>query len=316
LYLSTVDGKRVARHDLLTGETKMEATADPGAVLRAIANWQESAIVGASETVLAATSGPQPLPAVADGAPNDVVEAFPAPERTLAPMEAILVDTELATPPIGNEPATAEEYEDLAARRPGAQAREQANALRRAAPVRTFLARVLMVHTEERAWRIGADGEEKVGAQLDKLIQRDPRWRAVHAIEVGERGSDIDHLVIGPGGVYSLNAKHHPGAKVWVGGNTFMVNGHRQPYLRNSRHEAHRASKLLTAATGLPVTVTGVVVPIGANDVVIRQAPVDVAVIYRMGLVKWLQARPETLGPQAIEAVFEAARRSTTWRPR
>lgn len=81
--------------------------------------------------------------------------------------------------------------------------------------MRTFLARVLMVHTEERAWRIGADGEEKVGAQLDKLIQRDPRWRAIHAIEVGERGSDIDHLVIGPGGVYSLNAKHHPGAKVW-----------------------------------------------------------------------------------------------------
>lgn len=202
---------------------------------------------------------------------------------------------------------------DLAARRPGAQAREQAVALRQAAPVRTFLARVLRVHTDERAWRLGADGEEKVAAQLDKLLRRDPRWRVIHAIPVGDRGSDIDHLVIGPGGVYSLNAKHHPGAKVWVAGNTFMVNGQRQPYLRNSRHEAERASKLLTVATGRHVLVTGVVVPVGADDLVIRQAPVGVEVVNRMRLVKWLRARPESLDGRAVEVVFEAARRSTTW---
>lgn len=204
--------------------------------------------------------------------------------------------------------------EDLAARRPGAEAREQAVALRRAAPVRTFLARVLGVHTDERAWRVGADGEQKVADQLDKLIRRDPRWRVIHAIPVGDRGSDIDHLVIGPGGVYSLNAKHHPGAKVWVAGNTFMANGQRQPYLRNSRHEAERACKLLTAATGREVLVTGVVVPVGADDLVIKQAPIGVEVVNRMRLVKWLQARPETLDAPTIEVVFEAARRSTTWR--
>ncbi len=32
---------------------------------------------------------------------------------------------------------------------------------------------------------------------------------------VGE-GSDIDHLVIGKGGVYPVNTKRHPGGKVWV----------------------------------------------------------------------------------------------------
>ena len=220
-------------------------------------------------------------------------------------------------PPVPHVSATAEEdYEDLAARRAGAEAREQAVALREAAPVRTFLARVLMVHTDERAWRIGADGEEKVAAQLDKLIRRDPHWRVIHAIPVGDRGSDIDHLLIGPGGIYTLNAKHHPGAKIWVAGNTFMVNGQRQPYLRNSRHEAQRASKLLTAATGQQVSVTGVVVPIGADDFVIKQPPVDVQVINRIRLVKWLRARPETLDPSVVETVFEAARRPTTWRPR
>ncbi len=53
-------------------------------------------------------------------------------------------------------------------------ARVQAVALKQAAPVRTMVARVLGVHTDERAWRIGADGEQKVAGQLAKLAKKDP----------------------------------------------------------------------------------------------------------------------------------------------
>lgn len=67
-----------------------------------------------------------------------------------------------------------------------------------------------------------------------------------------------------------MNAKHHPGAKIWVAGTTFMVNGQKQPYLRNSRHEAPRATKLLTAAAGVPVHAVGVVVPVGAQGIAIK----------------------------------------------
>ncbi|MDP9431276.1 MAG: NERD domain-containing protein [Actinomycetota bacterium] len=49
--------------------------------------------------------------------------------------------------------------------------------------------------TDERAWRIGADGEKAVAARLAELGDR---WRVLHAVPVGERGSDIDHVVIGP----------------------------------------------------------------------------------------------------------------------
>ncbi|MGN6089190.1 MAG: nuclease-related domain-containing protein [Actinomycetales bacterium] len=205
------------------------------------------------------------------------------------------------------------EVEDLAQRGAGAMAREQARALKQAAPVRTFVARVLGVHTDERAWRIGADGEEMVAAQLAKLARKDPRWHFLHAIPVGENGADIDHLVVGPGGVYSLNAKHHPGAKVWVGGNTLMINGQRQPYIRNSRFEARRASTLLTAGCGFAVVVTGMVVPVGANDVRIKTPPEDVHVVCRRQLVSWLRARPVVLTDEQVVHIFEVARRSTTW---
>jgi hypothetical protein len=54
LYVSTVEGTRVGWHDLLSGETHVEATADRDAVMRAVATWRETALVGSSETVLTA----------------------------------------------------------------------------------------------------------------------------------------------------------------------------------------------------------------------------------------------------------------------
>ncbi len=133
----------------------------------------------------------------------------------------------VAAPPVAVAPVddapTVRPWLDLSTNAPGAEAREQALSAREAAPVKSFLARALGVHTDERAWRIGADGEEKVAARLARLAKKDPRWRFIHAIPVGGRGSDIDHLAIGPGGLFTLNTKHHPGAKVWVGGDTTFL---------------------------------------------------------------------------------------------
>jgi hypothetical protein len=113
----------------------------------------------------------------------------------------------------------------------GSAAREQAIAARAAqGRFKGFLARAFDVKTDERAWRIGADGEEAVAAQIAKL---GPEWRVLHAVRVGERGSDIDHVVIGPAGVFTVNAKHHPNASVWVGRR--HVHGQRPvPYIRTA----------------------------------------------------------------------------------
>ena len=204
-------------------------------------------------------------------------------------------------------------WEDLSTRRPGSSASAAAANARAAAPVRSVLARLMGVHTDERAWRLGAAGEELVGHQLGRLMKRDPRWRCLHAIPVGRRGSDIDHLVIGPGGVFTLNAKHHPRARLWVGGDTFMVNGVRQPYVRNSRHEAHRAGRLLSAAVGHPVAVSGVIVPVNGHSLSIKQPPADVMVVPRRQLRRWLSSLPQALPGAIVDSLYEQARRSTTW---
>ncbi len=210
--------------------------------------------------------------------------------------------------------AAAPGWSDLTGRAPGQMALAQADAVRAAAPKRGFWARLFGPPPADRSWRVGARGEQLVGQELARLIAKDSRWTCLHAVPVGVDGSDIDHVVIGPAGVFTLNTKHHPAGRIWVGARTVMVNGTRMPYLRNARHEAERASRLLTAAAGFPVDVQGVVVVI-ASSLTVKEHPADVAVIGRRQLRRWLGYQPERLRPETAAAVHDVARRSTTWSP-
>lgn len=202
---------------------------------------------------------------------------------------------------------------DLAANEPGRSVAATAAALRHDAPVRTMLARLLGVHSRERAFRVGAEGERVVGARLARLPDR---WHVLHSVPVGSRGGDIDHVVIGPGGVYTVNTKHLPDARVWLRGDSLVVNGHERDYVPAARAEAERAGRLLTRALGKPVTVVGVVALVGAeNGFNVRCQPADgsVTVVGQRQLVPWLLRRRADLRPADVEAIFAAARRPATW---
>lgn len=202
------------------------------------------------------------------------------------------------------------DWRDNARNKAGERAAQQEQAHRAQAPVRTILGRLFDVKTDERAWRLGRQGEELVARELAKLPAG---WHSLHAVEVGSRGSDVDHVVVGPAGVFTVNAKHHPQGKVWVGGNTVMVNGQRQPYVRNSRHEAQRAGKLLSRAAGFRVDVRGVIAVVTAQDIKIKEQPADVHIVARRQLRKWLIQQPLIIRDDAVSHILRLARRSTTW---
>jgi hypothetical protein len=204
---------------------------------------------------------------------------------------------------------------DLALNRPGQAVRQIATDLRDAAPVRSFIARMVGAKTDERAHRIGAEGEVEVARRLERL---GPEWKVLHAVPVGDRGSDIDHVVIGPGGVFTVNAKNHPQANVWVAGDTVKVNGRNQPYVRNSRHEAGRAAKLLSAAAGFDVEVRAIVAIMGAHrGFTVKEQPRDglVSVIARKQVDAHLRSMAAVLAVPSIERIYDVARHLSTWQP-
>ncbi|WP_445256434.1 nuclease-related domain-containing protein [Nocardioides aurantiacus] len=280
LYVKGADGLDLGYWDLKYDEPHPASPQWLSAVAAAAATWKLTAPVPKVTAPTAAVEQP----------PSGIIPESPAPVVPERP------------------------WVDLATNQPAEGIREIAVAAHQAAPVKSVLARVLGVHTEERGWRIGADGEEKVAAKLTKVAQRDPRWRFLHSIPVGTRGSDIDHLAIGPGGVFTINTKHHPGAKIWVGGNTFLVDGHKHPYVRNARFEASRAAQLLSECVGFAVPVDGLLVTVNASDFVVKAQPTGVHVVLRMQVAKWLLRLGPTLDEEQVDAIYDVARRSTTWR--
>jgi len=60
------------------------------------------------------------------------------------------------------------------------------------------------------SWAQGAEGEEVVGQILEGL--REEGWCVIHDVSFG-RGN-IDHIVVGPGGIFTIETKSR-GGKVW-----------------------------------------------------------------------------------------------------
>jgi hypothetical protein len=282
LYVAQPDGTKVGYWDLDTDEGHPASPELLGLLREALITWQGAAVP---------QQAPDTLPA----------EGMP-PESAAAEIIQSVV--------------SGETWYDLALNKPGQAVREQALAARdEQGRLYTFLARTLDAKTDERAWRVGADGEERVGWVLDRLARKDPRWRFLHSVPVGKAASDIDHVLIGPAGVFTVNTKNHPGARVWVSGNTLQVNGNSQPYIRNSKHERARAAKLLGKTCGFPVQVQALIVLVGVEKFGHGRAelPEYVYVLQRGDLYSWLRKQPAVLTAAGIDTIYEQARRSTTW---
>jgi hypothetical protein len=199
-------------------------------------------------------------------------------------------------------------------RAPGAAVMEQVVRLQEASPPRSPLARAFGVDPlspDAAPWFSGALGEREVGSLLAQLPAG---WSAFHAVPVGSGDADVDHLVVGPPGVFVVNTKHHRGATVWVGDRSVLVNGAKHPYLRNSDLEASRVRGLLARA-GIEAPVEPVVAIVGAKELRVRRQPSRAAVLRAEGLVRWLTRRPARVDAQTAARAARLFDDPATWRP-
>jgi hypothetical protein len=174
-----------------------------------------------------------------------------------------------------------------------------------------LVARLLGLRTEATSWEVGAKGERIVDKRLGAL-KRDG-WQVIASV-VKRSGADIDHLVIGSPGVFTINTKHHRGARIWVGDYALKVNNMSQPYLRNSRHEAASAARILSSATGLDVKVTAVLAFVGADSIkVSRTGPGDVLIARGEEIDHALREFPAAYSHQERERIYAVARRAEIW---
>ncbi len=178
--------------------------------------------------------------------------------------------------------------------------------------IRRLLETAFDVPTADRNWRRGAQGEERVAARLAKKL--DDRWVVIHDLTIGTQGANLDHLVIGPAGVFTLNTKNLKG-RVTVYDKAVLHNGQNHHFLPKARAEAKKVAKQLTSAIGTPVPVRGVIVLTGSAEADVKGSPIDVRVIGYLRLARWLQGLPEVLPPDEALRIERAARDPQTWVP-
>ncbi|NJP52842.1 NERD domain-containing protein [Streptomyces sp. SBST2-5] len=221
----------------------------------------------------------------------------------------------------GPEPATAEPAappglppltpdDDLAGNPPGAALRERL-ARSGAGRFERTLARLLRRPTEWESWEKGLTGEKRVGAELARLSRHG--WRVLHSIPLAH-DVDIDHLLIGPGGVFSINTKYCPKRAVWVGDDAVKIDhGKPRPYARKSRAEADRVRRVLGHYCRFPVPVEPVLVFAGATDLTVAATQLTVRV-YQERQVASLAPLSGVLTADQVDQVHEIARHRQAWR--
>jgi hypothetical protein len=184
-----------------------------------------------------------------------------------------------------------------------------------AARPRTRLERLVgrdPVEPDARPWYTGAIGERSVAARLSALP---PGWTVLHSLPVGRNGADIDHLVVGPGGVFTITTKHHVDASVWVAGRTVLVAGSSRAIVQKAEAEARRVDRIVARVCVDPPAVRPIVAVVGAKRVTVRRPPRVVTVLRAEQLRRFLRSQPQRLTPVQIGALVAAFDDPDTWLP-
>ena len=168
------------------------------------------------------------------------------------------------------------------------------------------------LHPDAWPWYQGAVGEIHVGQLLCAL---GPHWRVLHSVPIGAKDTDVDHILVGPNGVFVLNTKHHTGASIWVGDHTMMINQAKKPHLQIAQGENRKVAQRLKAKVGFAVTVRSAIVTVGERSTKDIRQPENrqVAVVSSKHLVRWVTTQPATFSPTQLELLKLAAEEPDTW---
>jgi hypothetical protein len=154
------------------------------------------------------------------------------------------------------------------------------------------------------AWRQGAAGERRTARLLDPLERHG--WAVLHDLAIPRSRANLDHLVIGPGGVFVIDSKQYrgrlqldPTGRLWHGRYPLA------PTLQAVSFEADQAAQVLPdpgVAVVPIVAVHGAQVPWG------KVVTDGVPVLPARRLPSLLRGLPAVLGPERVAWLADQAR--------
>ena len=167
--------------------------------------------------------------------------------------------------------------------------------------------RIVALRKQIRTMRLGRDGERLVGQSLEEL--RAKGYVVIH--DLPGDGFNVDHVLVGPGGVYAVETKTRMkpighDAQVVYDGETIKVDGfapERDP-VRQVRAEADFVRGLIESTTGRRMDVRPVVLFPGWYTKF--EGPKDIWVLNQNALPGWLNGQRRVLSDEDIHLIAGA----------
>ncbi|MBC7443412.1 MAG: NERD domain-containing protein [Ramlibacter sp.] len=140
-----------------------------------------------------------------------------------------------------------------------------------------------------------------------------PDWTVFHSVS-GAAKSNIDHLVIGPGGIFTISAKHHGGKVVRVDKHVLYVAEEKVHYLRAAEFAAERVTELVQHRMPLLAPVQPVIAFVDPGQLVFAGKPDQVKVIDAGDLRRWLVNLHPVLSAGEVQELADLLDSPTSWR--
>jgi hypothetical protein len=158
------------------------------------------------------------------------------------------------------------------------------------------------------AWRRASVAERRTEAQLRQLERRG--YRTLHARAIPGTEAQIDHLVVGPTGVYAVDSekwdKRLP-VRVQMGKKLFHGPFDKKDRLAEARGEAAKASELISKAYGHHVSVVPSLAIYGP-PVPWKIMTIKGVDVYEGGRARrWITKRERALTDTEIDKIYEIA---------
>lgn len=167
----------------------------------------------------------------------------------------------------------------------------------------------------ELAWRKGASGERQVGRALDSLSRKGVV--SLHDLPVPGSRANIDHVAVGPSGVFVVDAKQYKGKlQVRSRGSALWINGRNRSHLLDQVHtQAEIVEGVLRQAGLADIKVQPALCFVGTEIPLFSPNRVDGVVLCTPNALRRRIAptKSAALSPDQVSRVVEVF--SSTFRP-
>lgn len=180
-------------------------------------------------------------------------------------------------------------------------------------PPRSRLARTFgasPLDANERSWLRAAQAEMIVGDILARLPNG---YNVYHSLPIRNTAFWIDHLVLGPGGIFSISSKTRWDRDLTGSPRSIQIGAHAVPYLRDAQFESAQITALLAAAMPATTVVQPVVVLVNPHKILLARKPDAVTVIDSPRLRRWLVGHQQVFSPEQQAALAAVIDDPATW---